>query len=81
MIRGKWTDIPISWTEYQEARVEALVKYVHRLEQDVENLRAMVQHLRDEQTIEIHVHEERNLPSVLVPTMPVPPPPRPEMMQ
>jgi len=71
--RATWVDTPLAWVDYQEARVEALRAYATRLEGEVENLRRVVQDLRNAQVIQIFTTDDGpDLSRLLVPTLPVP---------
>lgn len=80
MIRGRWTDVSLDWVDYQEARVEVLDRDNRRLRREIDFLRKVLQDANHDREIVI-ADDGTDLPSVLVRTMPVPPPPRPEMRQ
>ncbi len=67
MIRAKWTDIPLAWVDYMEARVEALVEENRRLRRTIEFLKGLDHDLADG----VIIRNEYPMPSVLVSSLPV----------
>lgn len=80
-MRSRWTDVSLDWVDYQEARVEALASENQTLRRRVAFLRKVLQDVAHERGEIVVESDGADLPSVLVRTMPVPPPPRPEMIQ